>query len=139
MRIGLSLLAVFITAVSYALHPWEVQTLTFTARGNYTNPYIDIPVQNRDDLLTVTFTGTSGDAKGKSITLRGCWNGGKEWIVNFAAPAAGTWTYKTSSRDRGLNGKRGMLKVEPWTQQELTDNPTRRGPVRVQRTHRAVF
>src|SRR5690606_39948122 len=64
-----------------------------------------IPVQNRDDLLTVTFTGTSGDAKGKSITLRGCWNGGKEWIVNFAAPAAGTWTYKTSSRDRGLNGK----------------------------------
>jgi hypothetical protein len=50
MRIGLSLLAVFITAVSYALHPWEVQTLTFTARGNYTNPYIDIPVQNRDDL-----------------------------------------------------------------------------------------
>jgi hypothetical protein len=132
-RIHILLTALFITTFSFGstLHPWEVHTLTFTARDNYANPYTDIPVESGDDLLVVTFTGTAGDAEGKTITLRGCWNGDKEWIVNFAAPAAGTWRYKTTSPDRGLNGKRGTLKVIPWTQQELQDNPTRRGPIRV--------
>ncbi|MDV3309871.1 MAG: DUF4038 domain-containing protein [Cyclobacteriaceae bacterium] len=132
-RTCLLLVTLFITTASHGdtLHPWEVHTLTFTARGTYSNPYTDIPVENRDDLLVVTFTGTAGEAKGKSITLRGCWNGGKEWVVNFAAPAAGTWAYKTTSSDRGLNGKRGTLKVVAWTDQELQDNATRRGPIRV--------
>lgn len=139
-RIFLLLIALFATTASRGttLHPWEVHTLTFTARGNYANPYTDIPVLGGDDLLTVTFTGTTGDARGKSLTVTGAWNGEKEWVVNFAAPAVGTWTYKTTSRDRGMNGKRGKLEVVPWIEQDLDNNPTRHGPIRVhQGTERA--
>lgn len=63
-RTCLLLVTLFITTASHGdtLHPCEVHTLTFTARGTYSNPYTDIPVENRDDLLVVTFTGTAGEA-----------------------------------------------------------------------------
>lgn len=132
-RTCLLLIVTFITLATrgQSIHTWEVHTLTFTARGNYDNPYTDIPTEGDNDLLSVTFTGTTGGAKDKSITIKGSWNGEKEWIVNFAAPAAGKWTYRTTSRDRGLNGKRGTVEVIPWSQEDLQANPTRRGPLRV--------
>src|SRR5690606_30652092 len=80
-------------------HPWEVHTLTFTARGSYDNPYASIPVNGDDDLLVVTFTGITGEAQGKTMAVRGCWNGKKEWIVNFAPPAPGKWRYRSASAD----------------------------------------
>jgi hypothetical protein len=123
--------AFHIQAVSAPVHPWEVSTLTFTAGNTYSNPYGAIPVNGSNDLLAVTFTGISGEAEGKIITLLGCWNGGKEWIVNFASPCTGKWRYKSVSADSRMNGKKGMMEVIPWTQEDLRSNPVRRGFVRV--------
>ncbi|MEX2371501.1 MAG: DUF5060 domain-containing protein [Bacteroidales bacterium] len=120
---------IFLTiSVQAQVHrPWEVVTISFESELVSTNPYQDIPVESGDDKLTVTFTGKSGEAKGHVIRLTGFWSGGKEWRVNFAAPAAGKWKYKTASADRGLDGRSGTIDVTGWTTDELESNPTRNG------------
>lgn len=112
-------------------HQWDVISFSFTSAKTYQNPYSEIPLKGEDDLLKVTFTGISGDAKGKSYILTGFWNGEREWRVNFAAPYTGVWTYTTSSRDRGLHGKKDQFEVVPWSEDEKKSNPTRHGFVRV--------
>src|SRR5690606_41959922 len=96
--ICLLLFALVTTTVSYgnSLHPWEVYTLSFTARNSYANPYADIPVQGDGDLLRVTFTETGGDAEGTAITLKGAWNRGMKWNAHDAAHAAAPWPYITT-------------------------------------------
>lgn len=118
-------------ATAAPIHPWEVHTLHFTARSVHDNPYASIPVNGDDDLLVVTFTGMTGEARGKTFDIRGCWNGEKEWIVNFSAPYPGKWRYRSASSDKGMNGKKGELEVIAWTQDELKANPSRRGLLRV--------
>jgi hypothetical protein len=44
---------------------------------------------------------------------------------------AGTWLYKSSSVDAGLNSANGSLVCEEWTDKDEIDNYTRRGFVRV--------
>jgi hypothetical protein len=112
----------------------EVNTISFTSKTAYENPYAAIPVGNRDDLLKVTFTGTSGEAKGHQLVLTGFWYGGNEWRVNFAAPYPGRWEYSSSSKDRSLNGKKGRVDVRERSQQELDANPAHRGPIRVRQS-----
>lgn len=134
MRVSILCCAVLLvaeSAMAAPLHPWEVHTLSFTARGSYDNPYALIPVNGDDDILVVTFTGITGEAKGTTIDICGSWNGNREWIVNFAAPYPGKWQYRSSSRDRGMNNKRGNLEVVAWNEKELKENPARRGPLRV--------
>lgn len=57
--------------------------------------------------LTVTFTGTSGAAQGKSVTVQGFWDGGQTYRARFSPPLEGTWQWQTASADAGLNGKSG--------------------------------
>lgn len=120
-------------AQAETIHPWEVLTLTFESSKEYSNPYREIPAGEGDDLLQVTFLGTSGKAEGQSITICGAWDGKNKWVVNFSAPASGTWAYISISPDRGLNKKKGKIIVEEWTEKELTENPARRGLVQVRK------
>ena len=112
---------------------WDVISLSFTSSKTYLNPYLEIPSETGNDLLKVTFTGISGEAKDKKYVLTGFWNGKREWKVNFAAPYSGTWKYVTSSKDRGLNGKKGSLEVIPWSAEDKKANPVRRGLVKVKK------
>ncbi len=117
------------------IREWEVFEIALTARNKSANPYNEISVNSGDnDLLKAVFTGTSGDAKGKSITVAGFWYNGKTWKVRFAAPESGTWEYKTVSRDRGLNNSKGKITVVEWSAEEKAANPTRRGLVQVMKT-----
>jgi hypothetical protein len=113
------------------VHKWEVLTINFRTQTNYTNPYEDIPVIENNDLLYVIFTGINGEATDKQISITAFWSGGKDWKVNFAAPYAGEWKYRSISTDKNLNGKSGTFKVIEWSDQDKSSNPTRRGLVRV--------
>jgi hypothetical protein len=121
--------------VAQKLRTWEVFEITLKAKKKYVNPYAEIPVDNhKDGLLKVQFTGTSGDAKGKSLTVVGFWCGGQTWKTRFAPPATGTWEYQSTSADRGLNNAKGKIDVVDWTEEDKTSNPTRRGFVQVMKT-----
>ncbi|MFW5832412.1 MAG: DUF5060 domain-containing protein [Prolixibacteraceae bacterium] len=85
---------------SQTIHQWEVFPIQFEAKGEMNNPYIQIPVNNEEDLLVVKFRGISGDARGKELEFTGFWNGGNEWLVNFAPPVSGEWEYNSVSDDR---------------------------------------
>ncbi|MBW3545987.1 MAG: DUF4038 domain-containing protein [Bacteroidetes bacterium] len=114
-----------------AVKKWEVFELALTAKNKYQNPYAEIPAVKQEDLVAVTFRGTAGAAKGQSLRIVGFWDGGQRWKVRFAPPAAGTWEYKSSAADAGLNNVEGCLEVEEWQPQAIAENPTRRGLVQV--------
>lgn len=125
------LIVVIFNAKSQHIHKWEVYPIVFTANGQYSNPYADIPVHKSGDLLRVTFKGIDGEAKDKTLEIVGYWDGGNEWKVNFAAPYTGTWEYVSQSDDMGLNGVAGTIEVSEWGEKELKSNPTRNGLIRV--------
>jgi hypothetical protein len=114
---------------------WQIFEISLTARNKYQNPYLEIPVTNQEDgLLKVEFKGMSGEAIDQVVTVFGFWYGGQTWKVRFAAPQSGTWEYKTTSTDKGLNNKRGKITVAEWGEDEKHANPTRRGLVQVMKT-----
>ncbi|MDZ7302025.1 MAG: DUF4038 domain-containing protein, partial [candidate division KSB1 bacterium] len=82
---------------------YEIYEIALSARTAGPNPYRDGPE------VSVTFTGTSGNALGKSLTVKGFWNGGSNYRVRFAPTATGDWAWISSSSDMGLNGKSGTL------------------------------
>jgi hypothetical protein len=136
MRKSIIIVIVFtfisLQAFSQVYHQWEVIHISFNSSGTYLNPYAEISPDPGNNLMQVTFTGRSGEALGKSVTLAGFWRGGKEWRVNFSSPFTGRWSYVTSSSDRGLNGKKGNIEVVPWSEDEKAANPVRHGHVMVQ-------
>lgn len=131
----LAALFIFMTVGLQAetVHQWEVYTIKIKSDKTRSNPYIQIPVKGEGDLLKGVFSGTSGDALNKKVTIVGFWYGGSEWAINFAPPVTGTWKYVTVSADRSMNGKKGNIEVIPWSVAEKTAVPTRHGLVRVKR------
>lgn len=114
-----------------SLHPWEVAELTFEARREYANAYVEGLPDRSTPLAQVTFTGTSGAAQGMRYRVAMFWDGGRTWKVRFAPPAAGEWTWTTASADPGLDAVNGMLEVEEWSEADKQANPARRGFVQV--------
>ncbi len=114
-----------------ATHPWEVVEMTFEARREYSNAYMDGLPDRGTPLAQATFTGTSGAARGMRHTLALFWDGGKAWKVRFAPPAAGEWTWSTASADPGFDAAAGRIQVEEWTEAEKQANPARHGFIRV--------
>ncbi len=78
---------------------WSVHEITLRADGSYAGPF-DGPGG------TATFTGPGGRKK----TVRGFWDGGKEFKIRFTPTAEGQWTYTTRSADAGLGGKSGSFR-----------------------------
>ena len=129
---GLIFFLAFNTSLSaqQKLKTWEVFELNLKAVSHSANPYSEIPV-TKTGFLKVNFKGTNGPSKGKSIDIFGFWDGGQVWKVRFAPPESGTWEYKTSSTDAGLNNKKGNLEVSDWQAEDKAKNPTRHGFVQV--------
>lgn len=109
---------------------WEVFEVKLKAAKSYANPYSEIPV-TKEGLIKANFSGTTGAAKGKNIELFGFWDGEKNWKIRFAPTESGTWEYKTTSSDAGLNNKKGILVVSDWLPEEKNQNQIRRGFVQV--------
>ena len=96
------------------------QEIVLTSTVDYRTPYTEAAIH-------AVFTGPNG----QTMTVPGFWDGEKTWRIRFAAPSAGTWTYKTvctNTADTGLHGKTGQLTAGAYT----GDNELiRRGRLRV--------
>ncbi len=96
---------------------FRMYELALGANSPGSNPYTNGPS------VTATFTGTSGAATGRVLTMKGFWDGGNVWRIRFAATAEGNWSWTTSSSDPGLNGATGSVTALAPTPAELAANP----------------
>jgi hypothetical protein len=104
---------------SKTVHVWEKVEIKLNALESYKNPYTDVAVWV--------------DLEGPGFEKRcyGFWNGGNEFIVRILAIKAGEWNWHSGSNveDVGLSGRRGWFKAINWSEEELSENPIRRGMV----------
>ena len=61
------------------------------------------------------------------MTVQGFWDGDNIWKIRFSPTASGSWSYETSSSDRGLNGISGSLEAVEPTGEDLSTNPLNHG------------
>jgi len=71
---------------------------TFTSTRDYQNALYDVGE------FDITFTSPSGKEK----TVRGFWDGGRNWKVRFMPNEVGQWTFKSTSSDTGNSGLHGV-------------------------------
>jgi len=77
-------------------HPTD---LRFSAEGVAGNPF------------QVDFSAEFVGPEGKALKVFGFHDGGTAWVIRFAPPAVGTWTYRTASNVPALDGKTGKLEA----------------------------
>jgi hypothetical protein len=95
---------------------YRVGEMTLSANVPGSKPYSNGPS------VTATFVGTSGAASGKSLVMKGFWDGGNVWRIRFAPTATGNWSWTTSSTDAGLNGHSGTFTAIAPTPAQLAAN-----------------
>ncbi len=117
---ALMLLATKAIAAPPTAHTWEMQELSFTAKNHYNNPYTDVTV----------WIDLSGPGFTKKVY--GYWDGDSTFRVRIVATNPGLWSWKSnsSSNDPGLVGKTGSFTAIEWTEEQRTENATRRGFLR---------
>ncbi len=125
-----SLACVYLTFVGLAtarglqsgeVHVWEMQEIVLSAQNDYENPYAEV-----DCWIEL-------QGPGFAKRVYGFWDGGSIFKVRFVAPSTGKWTWSVGSNqpdDKGLNQGQGSLVAVDWTEDDLTDNPNRRGFIR---------
>lgn len=98
---------------------WQPQKIRLVAEKDH--PWWSFPVR-------ACFTHRE---TGDEITLSSFWDGNRDWMVRFAPTRVGTWTYRTSSADAGLDGRTGQLLVHAPTEAEIAANPNYRGHLQI--------
>ena len=111
------------------VHVYEVVEESFTAANTYDNPYMDVD-------LRIELKGPEGQV----VRIPAFWDGGQSFKVRMIATSPGTWTWSTGTTtgDKGLDNKKGSFSAAEWTEQELDENPNRRGIIRVSDNGRAL-
>jgi len=124
-------LVLFFAALAPAAEPqetapvqWEPQIVRLTADREHA--WWESPA-------VIAFT---HQATGQRLVLEACWDGDREWVVHFAAPQPGMWTWESTSEDPGLDGRIGRFEVRPPTDEESKLNANYRGHVRISRNGR---
>ncbi len=105
---------------SKPFHIWEMREITFTAEKRYENPYTDVD-------FWVQLKGPGFDGK-----VWGFWDGENVFKVRVVAMTPGEWRWESGSNvgDPGLDQKTGKFTAVAWTEEELAENPNRRGIIR---------
>lgn len=116
-----------------AVTVWTPYEMELTADADLATPYVDGLPEAGSGYVTATFHGESGEAMGRELRVTGFWDGGRTWRIRFAPPAAGGWSYRTESADRGLDGRAGRFAAVEATPEAMLANPTLHGFVRVRR------
>jgi hypothetical protein len=104
-------------------HVWECQELVFHSEQQYKNPFTEV-------VLQAEFFGPSG----QRLLLFGFWDGEGCWKIRFAPTEVGRWSWRThcsAIADAGLHARTGELDAAPWSSAAVTENPNRRGFVRI--------
>src|ERR1035441_7583071 len=102
---------------------WEPFEVTMNGGAEFANAYVDGLPDGGKPFVVVTFTGTSGAAKGLSYAVPGFWDGGSAWRARFAAPAAGEWSSSAVSTDPALQGVKGSFQCTAWSAGEKAASP----------------
>ena len=103
------------------IHPWEMVEILLEAEEEYENPYNEVTVWV--------------DLKGPGFDKRiyGFWDGGRVYRVRVVATMPGRWVWISGSDqpgDHGLNNIIGGFESVAWTNNEIVENPNRRGFIR---------
>ena len=124
----LLLIAFHAAAVPPAIHVWETQELTFTAKNSYKNAYNDVT-------LWIYLSGPRFKKR-----VYGFWDGGNTFHLRLVATTPGAWSWKSGStpNDPGLSGKSGSFTAIEWTEKEKAENPLRHGFLRPSENHHAL-
>ncbi len=86
---------------------WRVSELHFTASRSYDDGGGDRV------RLDVQF---SHRKTGRTLTVPAFWDGGDSFVVRFAPPEAGRWTWKsTCPEDPALHGRKGTIRCREYT------------------------
>ncbi|MCP5119003.1 MAG: DUF5060 domain-containing protein [bacterium] len=91
---------------------WRSVDVVLNAQSSH--PWWEFPV-------TAVFTHA---ASGERIDLEGFWDGGSSYRIRFAPMLAGTWNYRTSSKEAGLDGAGGTVIAREPAAAEVRDNQT---------------
>lgn len=102
------------------MHLFEVKEISLTASNIYNNPYKEVT-------CGVVLSGPGFKKK-----IHGFWNGRNDFVVRVAATVEGNWSWESFSNqdDPGLNNQSGEFEAIPWTEDEVKQNPNRRGFIR---------
>jgi hypothetical protein len=106
------------TAISPAVHVWEMVEIPLKASQDYDNYYTDVTCWVQ--------------LKGPHFSRRvyGFWDGGNVFKVRVVATEPGEWSWSSNSnqaRDEGLNNQSGRFTAIAWTEAEKEANPVRHG------------
>jgi hypothetical protein len=105
---------------SNTYHVWEKIEIKLNAIQSYDNPYTNVIVWV--------------DLEGPDFEKRcyGFWNGGNEFVIRILADKPGHWIWHSDSNveDAGLSGRRGWFNAVDWSDDELLENPNRKGMVK---------
>lgn len=101
-------------------HPTD---LKFVAKDIEGNPFM------------VDFSAELIGPENRTLKVPGFFNGNNTWVIRFAPPSPGEWSYRTASSNPLLNGKTGSLEAVP------NASPTVHGRLRVdpQRKHHFIY
>ena len=86
---------------------WTATDIVLSAKKTYDNPYLN-------QAINCQFTGPQG----QKMTIPGFWDGGQKWVIRFAPPVVGKWTYIVSAADTadaGLHNIKGELYCTKYT------------------------
>lgn len=102
-----------------SIQSWERIELRFEAGNEYANPYTEVEIW-------VDLTGPQFSKR-----CYGFWDGGNAFCVRVTGFEPGIWEWQSGANrsDPGLCGKKGAFEVRPWTEEDLLENPNRRGMV----------
>lgn len=59
----------------------------------------------------VEFTAEFTSNSGKKLVVPGFYNGDKEWVIRFSANEVGKWSFITTSTNKALNNRKGIVNV----------------------------
>lgn len=98
---------VLVPAGAKSTQKWIATDIELTAAKTYVNPYLN-------QAINCQFTGPQG----QKMTIPGYWDGGQKWVIRFAPPVVGKWTYTVSAADKadaGLHNVKGELYCTKYT------------------------
>ena len=98
---------------------WEPLDIELTSTTNHA--WWEFPV-------TATFKHISS---GRELDVDGFYDGQDHYVIRFAAPLPGSWTYATASSDDGLNKHVGTIDVAQPEPAEIVANPNLHGQLKI--------
>jgi hypothetical protein len=84
---------------NFSVQKWEVLDISFENKSKITSPF------------TTNFDAIFTHESGKQQEVKGFYNGKNEWVLRFSSSLKGSWSFKTTTDIKILNGKTGNVQV----------------------------